>query len=109
MDGYLIDREALGEFIDELIKKKPLPVDNMEELTSYREEQIKALDEQIGRAVFGRLTEEQNRELNELFNRNEENPEVFEDFFDRSGIDVEQIIADTMETFGKEFLGGQNV
>lgn len=109
MNDYLIDRETLGEFIDELIKKKPLPLNSAEELTTYREEQIKALDDRIGLAVFGRLTEDQNREINELFDRDEENPDVFEDFFNRAGIDLDKVIADTMESFGKEFLGGQNV
>ncbi len=107
MDDYLVDREALGEFIDELIKKKSLPVNTAEELTNYREEQIKALDDRIGMAVFGRLTEDQNREINELFDRGESDPEVFEDFFNRAGIDVEKILADTMEDFSKEFLGEQ--
>ena len=108
MDDYLVDRETLGEFIDELIKKKPLPVNTAEELTNYREEQIKALDDRIGRAIFGRLTEDQNREINDIFDRGDSNPEVFEDFFNRAGIDVEKILSETMEAFGREFLGGQN-
>lgn len=108
MDDYLVDRETLGEFIDELIKKKPLPVNTAEELTNYREEQIKALDDRIGMAIFGRLTEDQNREINDIFDRGESNPEVFEDFFNRAGIDVEKILSETMEAFGREFLGGQN-
>lgn len=108
MNDYLIDRETLSEFIDELIKKKPLPLDSAEELSNFREEQIKALDDRIGLAVFGRLTEDQNREFNELLDRGEENPDVFDDFFNRAGIDLGKVISDTMESFGKEFLGGQN-
>ena len=108
MDDYLVDRETLGEFIDELIKKKSLPENTAEELTNFREEQIKALDERISLAIFGRLTEDQNREINDLFDRGENNPDVFEDFFNRAGIDIEQVLSETMEEFGKEFLGGEN-
>ena len=108
MDDYLIDRSALGEFIDELIKKKSLPVNTAEELTNFREEQIRALDDRIGMAIFGRLTEDQNREINELFDRNESNPDIFEDFINRAGNNVEEILKETMEDFAKEFLGGQN-
>ena len=108
MDDYLVDRETLGEFIDELIKKKPLPVNTAEELTNYREEQIKALDDRICLAVFGRLTEDQGREINDILDRGENDPEVFEDFFNRAGIDVEKVLTETMEDFAKEFLGGQN-
>lgn len=109
MDDYLVDRETLGEFVDELIKKKSLPVNTAEELTNYREEQIKALDDKISLAVFGRLTEDQNREINDLLDRGESDPEVFEDFFNRAGIDIEAVLKETMEEFSKEFLGGENV
>lgn len=110
MDNYLIDRETLSQFVDELIKKKPLPVNTAEELANLREEQIKSLDDQIGDAVFGRFTDEQSREFNQMLDRNEEDPEAFEEFFNRIGLDVEKIIYDTMESFGRKFLeGSKNV
>ena len=83
MNEYLIDRETLGRLIDELIKRKPLPVNTAEDL--------------------------QNAEMNELLNRNESNPDVFKNFFIRAGIDLESIIANAITTFGKEYLGEQNV
>ena len=64
-----------------LIKKKPLPVNAAEELTSYREEQIKALDDRISQAIFGGLTDDQDRELNNLLDRGEPSSETLESFF----------------------------
>ncbi len=109
MDNYLIDRETLGGFIDELIKKKPFPVNTAEELTNYREGQIKALNDRIGLAIFGRLTKSQNQEINDLIDRGEINSDTLEAFFKRHKIDVDGILKETMENFGKELLGVQNV
>ena len=108
MDNYLIDREALGQFVDELMKKKPLPANTAEELTTLREENIKALDDKIGMAIFGSLTTPQLEEFNQILDRGEESPEVFQNFFQNAGIDLQKTIGDAMTTFGKQFLGGQN-
>ena len=110
MDKYLIDRETLGKFVDELIKRKALPVDNPEELNTLREESIKSLDDKIGLAIFGNLTDEQNTEFNQLLDRTDAEESDYESFFDKIGLNVEQTITDTMNAFGEEFLaGGQNV
>lgn len=108
MDDYLIDRETLGQFVDELIKKKALPVDSAEELNNLREESINALDKKIGIAIFTSLSDEQLDEYNAILDRDEESAEVFEDFFNKSGLDLEKIITDSMQSYAKEFLGGQN-
>lgn len=110
MDNYLIDRETLGKFVDELIKKKALPVNTPEELNNLREESIKSLDDKIGLAIFGSLTDEQNTEFNQLLDRADAEESDFENFFNKIGLDVEQKVTDTMNSFGEEFLaGGQNV
>ena len=110
MDNYLINRETLGQFADELIKRKPLPVNSPEDLAELREDIIKALNDRISLAIFGKLTEAQNQEFNQLLDRNEANQDTLEDFFNRAGIDVEKIMVATMDDFSKEFLeGGQNV
>ena len=110
MDNYLIDRETLGKFVDELIKRKALPANSPEELNNLREESIKSLDDKIGLAVFGNLTDEQNTELNQLLDRTDAEESDYEDFFNKIGLNVEQTITDTMNAFGEEFLaGGQNV
>ena len=84
MEDYLIDRETLEKFIDELIKKRPLPVNNPEEIGSFKEKQIKALDNSIIQALFGNLTESQSVELNNLLAVEQENPSVFQSFFQNS-------------------------
>ena len=107
MDDYLIDRQTLGQFVDALIKKKALPVDNPEELESVREDAMKSLDDKISLAVFGRLSEEQNIEFNQMLDRNASEDE-YESFFNRIGLNVEETITNTMKAFAEGFLGGQN-
>lgn len=108
MDDYLLDRETLSKFIDELIKKKPLPVNSEEELNTLREESIKALDKKVGLAIFNSLSDEQLDEYNAMLDREEESAEVFDQFFDKAGLDLEKIISKAAEDYAKEFLGGQN-
>lgn len=109
MDNTLIDRETLGQFIDELIKKQPLPVNNEEELNNLREKSITALDDKIGIAIFKQLNEEQNAELGQMLDQKEEPSEdAYREFFEKAGIDLEQTIADTMQSFATNFLGDQN-
>lgn len=108
MDNYLMDRETLGQFVDELIKTKALPVDDTAELEALREREMKALDDRVINEVFGRLSDEQAAELNQLLDREEESTEAFEEFFQNAGIDVEKIIEQTMQDFATEFLGGGN-
>ena len=108
MDNYLIDREALGQFVDELMKKKPLPANTPEELTTLREQTIKSLDDKIGMAIFGSLTTPQLEEFNQILDRGEATPEVFQNFFQNAGVDLQKTIGDTIDAFSKQFLGGQN-
>lgn len=107
MDDYLIDRQTLGQFVDALIKKKALPVDNADELNNVRENAIKTLDDRIGLAVFGNFTKDQNAEFNQMLDRNATEDE-YENFFNRIGLNVQETIANTMKGFAREFLGGQN-
>ena len=43
-----------------------------------------------------------------MLDRGENDPVAFQDFFKNSGVDIESIIADAMQKFAQEFLGGQN-
>ena len=108
MDNLLIDRETLGRFVDELIKKKPLAVNNPEELNALREESIKALDDRIAMAIFGGLNEQQNAELNQLLDRPDTSETEFQQFFEKNGLNVEEAVTNTVRVFGREFLGGEN-
>ena len=109
MQDYLLDRETLGQFVDELMKKRPLPVDNAEEINNFREEQIKALDDHITNAIFGNMNEDQIAGLSQLLDQEKENPDVFTNFFNEQNINVEQIVADAANSFSASYLaGGQN-
>ena len=108
MNDYLIDRETLGRFVDELLKHKALPVDNADELNAQREAAIKTLDERIGLAIFGQFTEEQNTEFNQLLDREDTTEADYEAFFNNIGLDTEKIVTDAMKEFATEFLGGHN-
>ncbi len=108
MDNYLVDRETLGQFVDELMKKKPLPANTAEELNAFREANIKSLDDEISLAIFSSLNKAQLDEFNQILDREEESPEAFKDFFQSAGINLEEIITDAMQKFSAEFLGGEN-
>lgn len=109
MDEYLLDRETLGQFIDELMKQRTLPVESAEDLTKYREEQMSALDNHITNAIFGKMNNDQVASLSRLLDQEKENPEVFKNFFSEQRIDINQIVTDAIKSFGMNYLaGGQN-
>lgn len=108
MDNYLIDRETLSQFVDELIKRKPLSTNDPEELDAFREKSIKELDDQIGLAIFGSLNEEQGAELDQLLDNDDGSGQPYVDFFNKIGLDVEKTVTNSMQAYAKNFLGGQN-
>lgn len=109
MDNYdFVDRETLSQFVDELIKKKSLPVNSPEELNELREKTIQELDEEIGTAIFATLSDEQLKKLEELVDKGEDTEEVYEEYFAEAGTDFEKVTTDTMEKYAKKFLGGEN-
>lgn len=108
MDDYLIDRETLGKFVDELIKKKALAVNTTDELNELREKAIASLDDEITLAIFGQLDDERIAELSELLDDATKTEDDFNRFFENAGINVEKTIADAMKEFGEEFLGGED-
>ena len=108
MDNYLVERETLEKFVDELMKKRTLPVDTAEEIGGLREKMIEALDDEIGMALFGSLDKPQLDAVNQLLDDEGTPEEAFRGFFERAGVNVDEVIAKTMEDFGKRFLGGEN-
>ena len=107
MNDYLIEREILGQFIDELIKQKPSPVATAAELSAWREKQMKLLDDRITAAIFGSLNEEQLVSVNQLLDQPDTTPDTFFDFFRQAGVDLPKLMTSTMTQFGREFLGGE--
>ena len=107
MENYFIDRDTLEQVVDPLIAQK-YPNQSDEAVKDIRDEQIRKLDDAILDALYGNLDEAQSAEVEALFDREEENPDAFQAFFEKAGIDVEQVMKDTIEKFSQEFLGGEN-
>lgn len=107
MDNYFTDYETLSKVVDQLISQK-FPGQPQEQLESLRESSIQELDDQIGTAVIGSLSKEQLDEFNNLLDRDEEDPAIFREFFEKYGIDINAIITETTQSFSDKFLGGEN-
>lgn len=108
MESYLIDPAVLEKIIDNLISEKypDQPVNNYNDI---KKEAMLALDHQIMRDVLGNLTKEQGQELSALLDKNDSDPEAFNEFFASRGINLEEILRNTMVKFKKDFLeGGKN-
>ena len=107
MEEYLIDHNTLAKLVDELLSQKyPDKVpDNIDEI---REGGIRRLDDEINANIFGSLNEDQLKELDNLLDNQEDDPAVFQDFFERAGISLNQKITEAAEKFSAEFLGGNN-
>lgn len=108
MDNYLIDRQVLEQFVDGLMRKKPLAANSPEEINALRERSVKSLDDKIGLAIFSKLDRNQLQEFNQILDRDDADSEVFQNFFQSRGINLEKAITETMKEFSIEFLGGQN-
>lgn len=108
MDDYLIGRETLGRFVDELFKMKPLQVNNPEELNKLRETKMREVDDSVMEALFGKLDESQMAEFEQLLDKDEQSEEVFKSFFNKVGIDPQKTITEVMQAYSQAFLGGKN-
>ncbi len=107
MENNFIQHEILGRFVDGLIAQKypGQPAENFKEI---RNQSIDEVNKKIDMAIYSSLSIEQLEEINDLFENNEENPDVFADFFKRAGVDTEQITKEALEGYAKSFLGGGN-
>lgn len=105
-EDYLINKETLSRFIDELIRRHPIPIDNAEKLKEFRDEQMRALDDHIINTLFGNLDDAQLNSLDQLLNQEFENPDVFRKFFLDNNINVEQIIIDSVKSFNELYAKG---
>ena len=107
MENYFTDYETLGKVADQLIAKK-FPHQPPEDLASLREKTIEELDDQIGTAIVGSLSREQFDKFNALLDQTDTDPQAFQDFFSKSGVDPATIMTQTIQTFSKNFLGGDH-
>lgn len=107
MNDYLVEYKILAKFIDDLIAKK-YPHQPAAELESIRSQSIRQLDDEITNSLLGGLTESQVAEFNALLDNQATTTDNYQDFFRKNGINVEQVIAKTMQDFTSKFLGGDN-
>lgn len=107
MQEYLIEHDTLAKLVNTLLSQK-YPDETPDNLDKIREEGIRKLDDKIGAKVFGDLDEAQLKEINELLDDQEKDPAVFQDFFKKHNINLNQKITEAMQEFSKEFLGGKD-
>ena len=107
MDNYFTDYESLGRIVDQLIAQK-FPNQPPENFASLREESIQKLDNQIGDVIIGSLTREQLDEFNALLDQEDADASVFQQFFEKHSIDLNNIITHTVKDFQDSFMGGEN-
>ncbi len=108
MEDYLIDKETLEEFVDELLRVKPMPVSGADGLGKVKEEMMQSLDDRINKAMLSSLSDEQLAELEQMLDRGEESPEAYDSLYQNAGINLESIISNEMNLFREEYLGGEN-
>ncbi len=106
-DDYFIEYDTLANVVDALIKQKyqdePVP-DNIK---TSREESIKRLDDQISKAFFNNLTDEQIAEVKKMLDRDAPQEEIHEYFYNLD-IDMSEVIAKTIQEFGTDFIGADH-
>lgn len=107
MEQYLVERDILAKVVDTLISQK-YPGETPENINTIREDGIHRLDNVISDKIFGSLNTEQLKEINKIFDDQEEDPDVFKDFFKKAGVNLEQKINEAVQEFSADFLGGEN-
>ena len=107
MEEYLIEHDTLAKLVDALLSQK-YPDKAPENLAKIREEGIRKLDDKISAEIFGSLDEKQLKEINDLLDDQEKDPSVFQDFFKKHGINLNQKITEVREEVSAEFLGGKD-
>lgn len=106
MENNLIDRETLGQFVDALLAQK-YPGQPTEPLSEERERAMKALDDEIGLALFGKLDDDKLQEINQIMDGGADESAI-DTFFKNAGIEPEKEVAAAMQAFAADYLGGQN-
>lgn len=107
MNSNLIERETLGQFADTLIAQKYPNLPDKAKL-EIREKVIDEIDERIGMAIFGSLTEDQLEEINAMLDRKSTSEKAYREFFARHNVNLRSKIDEALADFKEEYLGGEN-
>lgn len=108
MDNYLVDRETLAQFVDEIMKQKPLAANTPEEVNQLRERLIAELDQKIGHQIFGSLTRQQLADLTAMMDQASTTEDDIAEFFKQAGLDLNAVLQKAVSEFAQEFLGGEH-
>lgn len=104
-----MDREALAQFIDRLVKQKPLNAATPEEADQKRERLINDLDHSIRLSIVHKMSDQQLHEFSELLDRDDDGTDdAFANFFKNANIDLPQTVTTTARHFAQLYLGGIN-
>lgn len=109
MEDDRTTREALEQFVDELMKRKPTTATSPEEIRTQREQMIGELEDQISRAVINSMDDAQFAEYEKMLDDEATTAEQCADFLRGSGIDMQSVVREAAAGFGRDFLGGENV
>ena len=107
MENIFTDYEMLGGYIDKMLEEKyhgKIPATVPQDL---RDKSIRELDARIVRNALAALPPATVGDVKAKYTAGEFVD--FEKIFGDSGIDLPSIIKNTIETYSKEFIGGENV
>lgn len=102
-----MDQSVLDSFVSELMLQRDFSDKTDEEKTKIKNDAMERLDKNIGLAIFANLNEGQLTEVNKLIDDENTSEESFKDFFERAGINLEEVIKKEVMLFKEEFLGGE--
>ena len=97
--------DQLAQFIDQLIKDKHLPTTDEKVLAELKADLTQRLVDQIDRAAIEALPEEKAIELAEKLDDPNFGAEQTTAFLKESGVEFEQVVANTMVAFRRMYLG----
>lgn len=108
MESYLVDEALLSEAADSLIKER-YPNESPENYAELKKKIMDGLDHQIIKAIIGSITEEQGAELSQILDGDDSDPDKFDAFFEKYGIDLEEVVKKAILEFKSQFeKGGKN-
>lgn len=111
MDGYFVDKDVLevivGKMIDFGVENgiAAFALKSDIELARMMGEAVKKLDDKICDALFDSLDVDQLEEIEDIMDHHDSEDGVYDRFFEKHNIDLEQLIKSESEAFAKEFLG----
>lgn len=100
---YLSDKQALENFVDDLIKEKNSPYVNEANRPQVKEMLLREITESINRRLINELTDEQVKNLNQLLEKKASDEELAK-FFSQNIPDLTQIITEILFDFRRGYL-----